>query len=349
MYVLGKNGSLQSVKHAKSSPQVGTYAQVSSQNKRPWFSKPTSSKKRPGNTRKKRVVYPIFQECAALTNDPFWKKKFEQAGFGKFPRGFSYHEGLLMYKRGIKNEATKIPLSSPMEAYSVCIYFFRNAANIYSDQDKILLKEEEEKTKLQQQLKEKTWSNVSKKQKEVLIDLYVQELTERYHLTVLSSKKLQDLIYLGLFFKVLDKNVIHLEEGTIAHIDDLEYDFKTGEFVLHQDLKSKISKSSSKARKIPISFHPKHISYQGSSCMNFKTEWEKVLKTTVSTLTSEAKKSKHQSIPPKITHIKAPLNNTMTTQETETHYTCTEDTDCEEEEEVGVSSTMPSSENETFS
>lgn len=305
MFVLGKSGAIKP--NLNNESQVGNYACITSSNRRPWSSKPVIPKKK--TTRKKKIIYPIFYECSTLTKDPFWKRKFEQAGYGKFPRGFSYYDGLLMYKRGIKNEATKIPTNNTEDAYCTSLYFFKQTANMYSDEDKKRLREEEHKLHLQERLKERTWAKASRRQREVLVDIYIQELTEKYNLSSYQSRKVGDLIYLGIFYNVLDKDVIHLEDGMISEIEGLNYDEGSGEFTLDQELKPKIPKSSSKAKKITPSPEPRHITTQIRKNMNFQTEWEKLLKTTIqntslksSSTTKKPKTSKTKS-KPNIIHI----------------------------------------------
>lgn len=35
----------------------------------------------------KKIIYPIFTECAQFTIDPYWQQVFEECSKGHFPRG----------------------------------------------------------------------------------------------------------------------------------------------------------------------------------------------------------------------------------------------------------------------
>lgn len=273
---LGQNGSFVSVK--TNTPKVGSYAQTSSQNSRPWSN--TSSKKtisrKTSRRRKKKVLHPIFEECANIATDLFWRDKFEKASFGKLPRGFTVNKDSLIYKRGIKNDWVVIP-STPHEAYSVCVFFFQSSAKIYSDLDRKRIDEEEKLMQLQEQLKERTWAKTLKRQKEVLVELYIQELREQYQLSVDATKRLEDLITIGILYNHFNKDNIILEEGMIANIEGLVFDPSSKQFTTEEPLKPKTSKSSSKAKKIEPSPLPRHISFNKEKAVDFCDEWGRLL------------------------------------------------------------------------
>lgn len=304
---ISQNGSYRSVSTA--APKVGSYAKMSSGNARPWAtgpSKKTIGRKTVTRRRKKKILNPIFAECFKIATDPFWKDKFEKASYGKFPRGFSYNKGYLIYKRGAKNESVMVP-ESPYEAYSVCVFFFHDAAKIYSDQDRKQIKEEEYQLQLLDQLKEKTWAKTLKRQKEILVEIYVHELKDKYKLSVNATQKLEDLINVGILFNHFNKDNIILEDGMITEIKGLEFDSQTISFTTSEPLKPKISKSSSKAKKLEPSPFPRHIPFHKERPLVFVDEWSKFLDQTIKPI--PLKKKEATPIGVKIARVTSPMTH----------------------------------------
>ena len=288
---ISQNGSYRSVRTA--APKVGSYAKMSSGNARPWAnasSKKTTGRKTTTRRRKKKIMNPIFAECFKIATDPFWKDKFEKASYGKFPRGFSYNKGYLVYKRGAKNESVVVP-ESPYEAYSVCVFFFHESAKIYSDQDRNQIKEEEYQLQLLDQLKEKTWAKTLKRQKEILVEIYVHELKDEYGLSLDSTHRLEDLINVGILFNHFNKDNIILEDGMISEIKGLIYIPGTKSFETDTPLKPKTSKSSSKAKKLEPSPFPRHIPFHKEKTVVFIDEWSKLLDQTIKPITIKKKET----------------------------------------------------------
>ena len=301
---VSQNGSYRSVNTA--APKVGSYAKISSGNSRPWANgtpKKNVGKKTANRRRKKKILNPIFAECFKIATDPFWKDKFEKASYGKFPRGFSYNKGYLIYKRGAKNDSVAIP-ESPHEAYSVCVFFFHDAAKIYSDQDRKQIKEEEYQLQLLDQLKEKTWAKTLKRQKEILVEIYVHELKDKYKLSVNATRKLEDLVNVGILFNHFNKDNIILEDGMIKEIKGLEFNPQTKSFIASEPLKPKLSKSSSKAKKLEPSPFPRHIPFQKERPFVFADEWSKFLDQTIKPIPLKKKEGTLTGV--KIAHVSSP-------------------------------------------
>lgn len=312
--------SLKSCNFVTPSPKVGSYAQTSSSNSRPWTKRKIASTK---PTKKRKVLYPILAECAALTTDCFWKDLFEKASFGKFIKGFTINRDYLIYKRGSKSDSVLIP-NSPHEAYSVCVSFFQSSAKIYSDEDLKKIHEEERLMQLEEQLKERTWSKTRKRQAEVLIDDYICELKAKYHLGVEQGKKLEDLINIGLLYNYFNKDNIILKDGMISEIKSLKYDETKGEFTTITKMKPKTGKSSSKARRIEPSPLPRHIQLTNQRKIDFQNEWGKLLEQTCKNKPIREKKA--DSIPAvQVTRVASPLpsNSNQYMLENITDYTLT--------------------------
>lgn len=313
---ISQNGSFRSVRTA--TPKVGSYAKMSTGNARPWAATPAKNTGRKTTTRrrKKKILYPIFAECSKIATDPFWKDKFEKASHGKFPRGFSYNKDHLIYKRGTKNDSVIVP-DSPSEAYSVCVFFFHDTAKIYSDQDRKRIEEEEYQDQLLEQLKEKTWSKTLKRQKEVLVEIYVQELKEKYQLSISATRQLEDLINVGILFNHFNKDNIILEDGMISEIKGLVYDDESKTFKTTETLKPKTSKSSSKAKRLDPSPFPRHVPFHKENNVVFVDEWSKFLDQTIKPHTK--KKESNPSV--KIARVISPISQNQIEDYTESTFT----------------------------
>jgi len=310
--------SLKSCNFVTPSPKVGSYAQTSSTNSRPWTKRKSASTK---TTKKRKVLHPIFAECATLTTDRFWKDLFEKASFGKFIKGFTINRDYLIYKRGTKSDSVLIP-NSPHEAYSVCVSFFQSSAKIYSDEDLKKIHEEERLMQLEEQLKERTWSKTRKRQAEVLIDAYICELKAKYNLGTEPGKKLEDLINIGLLYNYFNKDNIILEDGMISEIKGLKYDEVKCEFTTATEMKPKTGKSSSKAKKIEPSPLPRHIQLTTQRKVDFQNEWRKLLEqTSKHTPLREKKPESNPAV--QITRVSSPLPSSRYMMETTTDYTLT--------------------------
>lgn len=309
--------SLKSCNFVSPTPKVGSYAHTSSSNSRPWTKK-SNNTNRPA--KKKKVLHPVFAECAKLTTDRFWKDLFEKASFGKLLRGFTINRDYLIYKRGSKSDSVFIP-NSPHEAYSVCVSFFQSSAKIYSDEDLRKIREEERLMQLQEQLRERTWSKTLKRQKEVLIETYIYELKKKYSLGIEEGKKLEDLINIGLLYNYFNKDNIILEDGMISDIKGLQYNETKGEFTTITEMKPKTNKSSSKARKIEPSPFPTHVQLTNQRKLNFQEEWRKLLEQTMKDIPLKEKKAETEK-PVEIIRVSSPMPSSRYIEDT-TEYTLT--------------------------
>lgn len=82
----------------------------------------------------KEIIYKIFAECALCINDPFWIEKFNLAAVGKLPSKFTYHDGMLTYRKGAKYITLEVSNNRAEAAYA-CMDFFRSHGGIFSPMD----------------------------------------------------------------------------------------------------------------------------------------------------------------------------------------------------------------------
>ena len=211
--------------------RTGTYA-IATVYKIPWSDK--KKKKKTGKNRKKhknKIVNSIFYECSENIADPYWKKIFENASRGKFPRGFMFRNGVLTHKKGNKIQRLEI-VESPIETLTLCISFFQQTAGLMSEIDKQRFKKDITQKLMDKYALEKIKWNEIKKEKirELLIDDYIEELSSSMELDIQSRLELITLINKGFLVKQLSNKDIIFEKGKVISINGLIIDKKQKRF-----------------------------------------------------------------------------------------------------------------------
>ena len=211
----------------KDSPSPGKYATSSFSESKPWASTSVSASK-PKTRRAKPapvVVNPIFEECAKLATDPTWKIIFEEASFGKLPRGFTYKDGFITHK--IRNKTSRVEISTdPHLALVECIDFFKTKAGIMSENDQRKAREEFEEYLIQSgSLVPQKWSEIRRKKvKDVLISTFISKLGHEISLKKKKKKDLHNKIYLGFILGCFGNDQVNLVDGYISSIGGLNFD-----------------------------------------------------------------------------------------------------------------------------
>lgn len=177
------------------------------------------------SAKNKRIIeFPFFDELFQLETDPFWKDIFDNAAQGKFHRNFQYQNGVMTYKNRSRNIEQQIP-KSPEEAIIVLKKFFLNNAGMESPEDLKRKKEEENKTFIEREEEEFLWTQIrSEKQKMIMISLYVEELGDKYSLSIEDRKGLLQNIKIGILAGYLNSDNIFLSGNSIQKIEGLIYD-----------------------------------------------------------------------------------------------------------------------------
>lgn len=238
----------------------GSYA-VSSLEMRPWastnvtVSRPKTRRAKPDPV----VVNSIFKECADLTSDPTWKTIFQEASFGKMPRGFSFKDGYITHK--IRNKISRIEVpSSSQVAFSECIRFFKDKAGIMSQEDQKRAKDEFEEYLLNNgSLHPMRWSEIRKKKvKDVLISTFIARFGKEIGLTQQEKADLRNKIYLGFILGCFGNDQVELENGYIRNIAGLDFEPETRIFQIDY---SKAPKQLRKSRRTEKVTKPKNSFY----------------------------------------------------------------------------------------
>ncbi len=185
------------------------------------------------SAKNKRIIeFPFFDELYQLETDPFWKDVFDNAAQGKFHRNFQYQNGVITYKNRSRNIEQQIP-KSPEEAIIVLKKFFLNNAGMESPEDIKRKKEEENKIFLEKEDEEILWTQIrSEKQKMIMISLYVEEIGDKYSLSIEDRKGLLQNIKIGILAGYLNSDNIFLSGNSIQKIEGLVFDEDSKKIVI---------------------------------------------------------------------------------------------------------------------
>ena len=251
-------GILNDVPVTTNSP--GNYA-VSSLEMRPWastsvtISRPKTRRAKPDPV----VVNPIFKECADMVTDQTWKTIFNEASFGKLPRGFTYKDGYITHK--IRNKVTRIEISTDPEiAINECLHFFKEKAGIMSQEDQKKAKEDFEDYLLKSgALCPQRWSEIRKKKiKDVLISTFIAKLGKEIGLSSNEKADLRNKIYLGFILGCFGNDQVELDNGYIRNIAGLDFSQETRDFYIDY---SRAPKQLKKSRRVEKATKPKNSFY----------------------------------------------------------------------------------------
>jgi hypothetical protein len=165
---------------------------------------------------RKKLTSPLFAQYVENIEDEYWQEIFIKASTGRFPKGFSFYEGNLVYKKGVK----VINISMEENIYDL-ISFFRKHGNLISPSEI----EEVERVKNIQEKKDgiENWSDICKQRKKQLLIDYAYLLTKNYKLNKGENKRLISLLLTGLNFKYFDKKDIEIKDISINNIRNLKY------------------------------------------------------------------------------------------------------------------------------
>lgn len=223
------------------SPSAGHYA-VSTTKIRPWRTPQTAPTKSRRAKAQPVILHPVFEECAELTADTYWKSIFHKAALGKLQRGFMFKDGYLTHKRGTKFTSLEVP-SSTVEAVAACIGFFTKSAGLMSpaDQERNRLEYDQRMLKTLS-IHTCRWDQIKKRVRDILINAYIQDLITSYSLNETQAKEVSTLIHLGFFLGHFQRKSVEYAEGRILSIGGLQRDPDTGVFYIDPALIPKAPK-----------------------------------------------------------------------------------------------------------
>ena len=248
---------------------TGSYA-VTTVYSMPWSKKPAAAPKTKRKRAEKKVVHKIFEKCSELTTDKYWISIFRDCARDKFPRGFSYKNGMIVHRRGNKTNRVLIP-NSTHDALSISINFFKASAGLMSTNDRRSLQKEEEDRILEaMSQKELTWKDIkAEKVKEVLISEFVTELATKMEFDVAAKRELVTTVKSAFMLKYFTSKNITMVDGKIREIAGLIYDKTNERYYIDPRLTTK--RPGRKVKGLGIERVPKKLK------VSFMNNWEKYL------------------------------------------------------------------------
>jgi len=187
------------------------------ENEIPWLNKSIQTKKIPEKKHKHAIIHEIFEQAMAYTNDKFWKDHLLKAARNKLPKKIFIRDNYIIYN-GYKNDKMLLT-KNPEETCNVFIEFLRKNIGLLSTEDK--------KTNSNIVFTPVVWSDwksISKKQKTLLLEAYIQYLIEYNTLSTVESLQLRKIIWIYVSRGDFDTTNIIIGDGCITSIEGLLYD-----------------------------------------------------------------------------------------------------------------------------
>ena len=225
---------------ASNNAPIGTYSVSIKSFFSSWKEKNNKKAEAEKKTKKtiKPIINPVFEKCADLSQDPYWQGIFRDCARGRFPRGFTYKNGLINCRKGSK--MTRLEVSnSPTDALHEVKEFFQKMGGLLSENDRLRLKRIEEEKLLESSYcqKDLTWKDIrGDKLKDILITEFVTSLVEKYQLDEEAKRELVTNIKKGFMLKCFNSNNIEMEGGRIVEIEGLIIDKETGYSEIDSDI-----------------------------------------------------------------------------------------------------------------
>jgi hypothetical protein len=178
-------------------------------------------------TIKKEILYPQLLECIPFTNDVYWKQIFEDMAYGITPYGVYIHKGFLCCNFKNKEFSYKIDSKEPSIMYSD-IHTLLRKVGLYSINDKLHMMQtinKMESDMLESHMSK--WNNIKKRTiRDFIIENYVIDMKKQHGLSDEETKKLYNLIQVGLIFKTVNAKTIQYKNGKIE--DTTIFTFQDG-------------------------------------------------------------------------------------------------------------------------
>lgn len=176
---------------------------------------------------KKEIIYPIFLECIQYIKDPFWKLIFEDLAYGKSPTGTYISKDFLTCSYKDKEFSYKIERKDPYDLYIDVYNLLNKRVGILSNKEKTKKRVDFNKLEDEVQDTKKSWGDIKKKNiKDLLIELYVIDMKNKFSLTHKQSQYLLSIICIAMIFKVISNKDIIYTDNKIQSINGIEFENK---------------------------------------------------------------------------------------------------------------------------
>ena len=186
---------------------------------------------------KKEIIYPIFLECCHYADDTFWENIFEDLAYGKAPYGTYISKNSLCCSYKKKEFSYRIEKKNSKILYNEIYTLLTKRLGLLSQREKTKIKKDF--SDLEDTIKDsrKNWNDIKKKNmKELLIELFVARMKEKYLLTIKQARHLLSIILVAMVFKVITAVDINYNNWHIESIDGI--DFEKKQVIIKRDLYS---------------------------------------------------------------------------------------------------------------
>ena len=184
---------------------------------------------------KKEIIYPIFLECSPYTTDTFWENVFEDLAYGKTPYGTYISKDFLCCSYRKKDFSYKIERKDAKQVYDEVYKLLNKKLGLSSPQERVRQKKAFDELEDSMRFSRSSWSSIRKKSiKELLIELFVTRMKNKYSLSLKQSRHLLSSIFMAMVFKVITSDDIEYEDGGIQAINGIS--FLKGKVIIERDL-----------------------------------------------------------------------------------------------------------------
>lgn len=215
---------------------------------------PESSGKTKGKSKKSEIIYyPLFDTASTYTSDPYWKSVFHNCSLDKFPRGFTFTNGILRHR----NSTVGVVLPEhALTLLQTTILYFQEYGKMYSKVDQENRRRKEELV-VAAQLENmgNDWPTVARSKNRRAT--YVRDYVERKypHLTKYIRDEIYTQINVGFEMKYLTKDDVDYKNGIVVNVDGVDADQNGVKFTRPYIRKKATSSSANKDTKPKIYQH----------------------------------------------------------------------------------------------
>ena len=173
----------------------------------------------------KELLYPFFLECCTHTTNIFWENIFKDLAHGKAPYGSYISKGFLCYKHKKKGFSYKIERKEASKLYKEVYNLLTNKLGLLSYEQRREQQQGFQEMENQQKQIHDDWGSIRKKNlKDILIELFIIRMKNKYKLSIKQSKQLMSTINMALVFQTISGDDIHYTDGEIKTIEGVIFD-----------------------------------------------------------------------------------------------------------------------------
>lgn len=195
----------------------------------------------------KKIKHDLFERCAELEPNPYWKSIFINCAYGHFPQDMTFKDNILRYRKAKRKQAITYAISQDPETAIL------NMKEILRKEKHFVSVDELTRRKIQAREKlaaitlpeDSTWSMISKSTlvKNLAIATYVREMQFKLHLSDFEAEQLKKCICIGLTTKVITGDDISMIRGEITEIGKISRD-STGFHLTRKPVISSLPRTS---------------------------------------------------------------------------------------------------------